>query len=105
MNLNERPIPEPALRDPDAIEMLRVWIAEQGLHCSIKVGMYEEIGKGPEEHAWGKILADIVRHLANGLERGYARDRDGAMRSIVDAFLEELERESGAVKGGFVSRH
>ena len=31
-----------ALRDNDAVEMLRVWIAEGRLHCSIKVGMYHE---------------------------------------------------------------
>lgn len=42
MMKNERPIPEGALRDKDAVEMLRVWIAEQKLHCSMKVGMYEE---------------------------------------------------------------
>ena len=37
IRLNQRPIPEAALRDEDAVEMLRVWIAERGLHCSMKV--------------------------------------------------------------------
>ena len=42
IKLNQRPVPEAALRDNDAVEMLRVWIAEGRLHCSIKVGMYHE---------------------------------------------------------------
>jgi len=42
VELNQRPIPEAALRDKDAVEMLRVWIAGNGLHCSLKVGMYGE---------------------------------------------------------------
>jgi hypothetical protein len=33
--MNERPIPEAAMRDEDALEMLRVWIAEKKRHCSI----------------------------------------------------------------------
>jgi len=35
MKLGQRPVPEAALRDKDAVEMLRVWIAEGGLHCSL----------------------------------------------------------------------
>ena len=49
VKLNQRPIPEAALRDDDAVEMLRVWIAEQGLHCSMKVGMYRETMNVAEE--------------------------------------------------------
>ena len=55
MMMNERPIPEAALRDEDAVEMLRVWIAEKKLHCSMKVGMYRETTKIAEEKAWGTI--------------------------------------------------
>jgi hypothetical protein len=47
--------------------MLRVWIAERKLHCSMKVGMYRETMKIPEEKAWGVILADVARHVACGL--------------------------------------
>jgi hypothetical protein len=38
-HMNDRPIPSAALKDENSVEMLRVWIAEQKLHCSIKVGM------------------------------------------------------------------
>jgi hypothetical protein len=32
-------IPPAALRDGAALELARVWIAERGLHCSLKVGL------------------------------------------------------------------
>ena len=67
---NERPIPPSALRDPNSVEMLRVWIAEGGLHCSLKIGMYRDTTKIPEEVAWGMILSDIARHIANALSEG-----------------------------------
>lgn len=54
--MNERPIPPAAQMDIDAVEMLRAWVAEQQLHCSLKIGMYRD-GMGiDEELAWGTIL-------------------------------------------------
>lgn len=51
--MNERPIPSAALRDAASVEMLRVWVAEQQLRCSLKIGMYRD-GMGiDEESAWG----------------------------------------------------
>jgi len=37
---NERVIPDAALRDPNSMEMLRVWIAEKSLWCSLRVGIW-----------------------------------------------------------------
>jgi Domain of unknown function (DUF5076) len=105
MNLNQRPIPEAALRDKDAVELLRVWIAERGLHCSIKVGMYRETMNIAEEKAWGTILADVARHLARALESGYATDATRSLDKIRQHFLEELDDPTSEIKGGFLQRH
>lgn len=35
------PIPPKAAHDPESQEMIRAWIAEKGLHCSLQVGMWE----------------------------------------------------------------
>ena len=59
------PIPEAALRDGNSVEMLRVWIAEKKLHCSIKVGMYQERESFEKELEAPTSKADgefIVRH-------------------------------------------
>jgi hypothetical protein len=102
--MQERPIPEAALRDQNSVEMLRVWIAERKLHCSIKVGMYEETMKVREESAWGTILADVARHLASALQEGYGRDHEASLRAISDKFLAEIDKSTSTRSGGFVSK-
>ncbi|WP_240790706.1 DUF5076 domain-containing protein [Stenotrophomonas sp. TEPEL] len=102
--INERPIPDAAFEDENAVEMLRVWIAAKGLHCSMKVGMYREQFEVPEERAWGRILADVARHLANALETGYGADANASLREIQECFNNELGKNSPAIKGGFIDR-
>ena len=103
--MNERPIPEAALRDRDAVEMLRVWVAEKKLHCSMKVGMYQETMNIPEEKAWGVILADVARHLSNAMESGYGGDAAKSLEKIQESFLKELRKPTSQAAGGFVGRH
>jgi hypothetical protein len=105
MEPDERPIPEAALRDKDAVEMLRVWIAERKLHCSMKVGMYRETMNMPEEKAWGVILADVARHVAKALESGYLTNGAESLEKIRDSFLAQLSLPTSETKGGFVGRH
>lgn len=105
IKLNQRPIPEAALRDEDAVEMLRVWIAERSLHCSMKVGMYRETMNVPEEKAWGTILADVARHVANALESGYSTDATESLQKIRDSFIKELGMPTSEAKGDFVRKH
>ena len=103
--LNQRPIPEAALRDENAVEMLRVWIAEGKLHCSMKVGMYRETGSISEENAWGTILADVARHAANALESGYSANSAKALQMIWDSFTKELGSPTSEVRGKFDQKH
>lgn len=99
--MNERPIPPAALRAHNFVEVLRVWIVERKLHCSLKVGMYQE-GMGiPEVDAWGKILADVARHLAEALESKYGANKDESIRKIADGLLQELSKPTSKTEGGF----
>jgi hypothetical protein len=102
--MNERPIPEAAFADQNSVEMLRVWIAEGKLHTSLKIGMYRETMKISEESAWGRILADTARHIANALEEGYSCDAAQSLELIVSALNAEIGRPSTEVKGSFVDR-
>lgn len=103
--MNERPIPNAAFDDENAVEMLRVWIAGKGLHCSMKVGMYKEQFNVPEEQAWGRILADVARHLANALESGYGAEAGLSLGEIQESFNNELGKNPPVIRGGFVGRH
>jgi hypothetical protein len=100
--MNERTIPDAALRDENAVEMLRVWIAERGLHCSLKVGMYEESSAVKETDAWGTILADATRHIADALAKAYAADRKDVVEEIRQRYLAELANPTSPVSGRFV---
>jgi hypothetical protein len=104
IKLNQRPIPEAALRDEHAVEMLRVWIAERRLHCSMKVGMYRETMNVPEEEAWGTILADVARHVSRALEFAYSANASESLQKIRNSFMKELGAPTSEAKGGFVSR-
>jgi len=99
--MNERPIPPAALRDQNSVEMLRVWVAEHQLHCSLKIGMYRQM-KIQEEVAWGTILADAARHIARALSEEGEESESTLLRKIVDQLNAELDTPSSAVTGGFV---
>lgn len=96
-----RPIPDAAIRDAEAVEMLRAWIAERGLHCSLKVGMYVEQGID-EERAWGIMLADVARHVSRALHREYGHVEADSIRRIRDSMLEELGEPTSEATGKFV---
>ena len=100
--MDERAIPAAALRDTDAWEPLRVWIAEQRLHCSLKVGVYEENGPISEDTAWGIMLADVAKHVADALAKEGLRNRDIALREIFRSFASELEEPTAATTGSFI---
>lgn len=105
LDLNQRPIPAAALRDPDSVEMLRVWIAEQKLHCSMKVGMYRDSMNIPEEIAWGTILADVARHVASAMSSMYGERGDECLVKIRDSFINEIGDPTSSTGGSFVDRH
>ncbi|WP_343715393.1 DUF5076 domain-containing protein [Inquilinus sp.] len=100
--MKELRIPDAAKRDPKSTEMLRVWIAEQGLHCALKFGIYEGSG-WEEEDAWGTILADTARHVARALDLHAPGRHPGALAKIRAKFLDELDDPTSPVRGDFVA--
>jgi hypothetical protein len=53
--MNELVIPPAAQRDAQSLELMRAWVAEEELHCSLRIGVYEDQGIS-EEKAWGLFL-------------------------------------------------
>lgn len=99
--MTELTIPPAAQTDEESWELLRVWVAEQGLHCSLKVGVYEAEGI-PEEKAWGTILADAARHIADALSSLGLRDRDTALAEIRRQLVAELDAPTSKRTGNLV---
>jgi hypothetical protein len=105
IKLNQGPIPEAALRDSDAIEVLRVWIAEKELHCSLKIGMSRKGTHLSEVKLWGTILADAAQHIANALHDEYGVNVAESIRAIQEHLVSELEGPTSEHTGEFVRKH
>jgi hypothetical protein len=99
--MKELHIPPAAQSDDESWELLRAWVAEEGLHCSLKVGVYEAEGI-PEEKAWGTILADAARHIADALSSLGLRESDNALADIRRHFEAELDDPTSKRTGNLV---
>ncbi|PVM82380.1 DUF5076 domain-containing protein [Caulobacter endophyticus] len=99
--MKEQPIPDAAERDPAAMELARIWVAEHGLHCALRIGAYDETPID-EARAWGMMLADLLRHLGRGLSDYYRRDPVEVVDVLLEAIRDELATPSSPVEGGLV---
>jgi hypothetical protein len=96
--LNELPVPEAASNDQHSREMLRAWVIDNGLHCSLDVGRAGE----NEAILWGILLSDIARHVANAVEEAEGTPTEDTLRMIRAHFNAELESPSAGTTGKFV---
>ena len=96
------PVPPAALRENDTIHMLGSWIAEGGLHCSLNVGFFKA-GGHDESKAWGIMLADVIRHLADALSQDQDMDRQASIETVLSALQDELAEPTSDTHGDFVA--
>jgi hypothetical protein len=86
-------VPDPARTDAKSFELLRVWIAHQDQHISLRVGVWQE----PE--AWGMMLADLARHIAAAFEQSEKRDPIEMLQRIRAGFEAEIASPTEEVHG------
>ena len=87
-------IPEEAQRDKASFEVLRVWIAEQGQHVSIRSGAWED------PFAWGIVLADLARHIAHAHElQNEGADTDAFLHRLLEGFQAEIDNPTDEPEG------
>ncbi len=87
-------IPPVAQRDKAAFEVLRVWIAEQGQHVSIRSGAWED------PFAWGIVLADLARHIALAQQlHTPTTDVDAFVERLLEGFHAEIENPTDEPEG------
>jgi hypothetical protein len=98
----ELPLPPAASADAKSIEMIRVWIAQKKLHTVVNIGHWQENGMNDERAAWGLLLADMIRHIANAHEKRYHRDPRESVQMIRDAFEMEISNPTSSHPGEFV---
>ncbi len=82
-------IPEEAKRDEHSLELIRVWIANESQHFSLRVGLWDDPA------AWGLLLADLARNIAKSYEQDAGRDAKATLSRIRAAFTAELDDPTG----------
>lgn len=97
------PIPAAARSDTNGLEMIRVWIAKQKLHTSLRAGFWQDRGLN-EADAWGVMLADVIRHVGNAQQDEYGTDPRETIVSIRNALNRELAKPTSDVQGAFVGK-
>jgi hypothetical protein len=75
--------PEAALNDSNSKEVLRAWVAQNGLHCSFRIGQW------PTE-VWGVLLSDILRQVVAAEVEESGQDPKAVVRVIMDKMMDEV---------------
>jgi Domain of unknown function (DUF5076) len=75
--------------DEDATEMIRAWIAKGDLDVSLRLGLWQDLQNPDidERDTWGELLADLTRHIANGMMTEHGWDYDSTRDRLRTAFL------------------
>ncbi len=94
--MKELPIPESARNDLNSIEVLRVWVAHQQQHVSLKIGVWNDPA------AYGLLLCDLARHFANAYQQEQGLDFDATLARIRAGFDAEMNYPTDMPKGGIV---
>ncbi|MBU1194405.1 MAG: DUF5076 domain-containing protein [Proteobacteria bacterium] len=99
--MQELKIPEGIQGDPEAMEMIRVWIGNKDIHVSMLLGMWEDASDYDidEREAWGELLADLIRHIANGLTQSHDYNIHASERKIAHALLTHLGYGANTIVG------
>ena len=95
--LNELPVPPRVHSDKNAQELIRAWSAHEGLHCSLSVDRWGD----RERIAWGILLTDVVRHVANALHDAKGWDKAETVQEIKRVFNAELDEPTADPSGQF----
>ena len=87
-------IPPVAQRDKASFEVLRVWIAEQGQHVSIRSGAWDD------PFAWGIVLADLARHIALAHEiQDEKIEKEAFLERLLEGFSAEIDSPTDEPEG------
>jgi hypothetical protein len=86
--------PPAATRDKASFELLRVWVAEQGQHVSLRAGAWED------PFAWGIVLADLARHIVNAeAMQNPQLDHSAFLERMLEGFQAEIDSPTDEPEG------
>ena len=78
-------VPEAVKRAQHASELLRAWATSEGQVFSVRVEHWEDPA------AWGLLLADLARHIAESYGAAGLRPKEYALERLLAGLRVELE--------------
>ena len=90
-------IPDVAQKDLESRELLRVWLSGGNQHVSMRVGVWDDPA------AWGLMLADLARHVANSYQQEKGLDRFKTLERIKAGLDAELSSPTDEPSGQILS--
>jgi hypothetical protein len=91
--MRDLPIPPIAAADSAAIEIARIGVAGGGQHVSLATQIWDDPA------AWGMMLVDLARHVANAYSHTQGKDRSETLARIREGFDAEWESPTDEPKG------
>jgi len=92
---DEVEIPSAASEDPQSFELMRVWMANQGQHVSLRLGVWDDPA------AWGILLADLARHVADAYQQTEGLDPLRTLQRIKAGLDAEWDSPTNDLSGDF----
>jgi hypothetical protein len=84
MNNRDLAVPDEVLLDGNSVEVLRAWVANGKLVCALRPATWKDPA------AWGIVLADAARHVANAIRDEIGTEPSAAIAKISETFNREL---------------
>ncbi|HEY2156671.1 MAG TPA: DUF5076 domain-containing protein [Isosphaeraceae bacterium] len=94
---NQLDIPDPAVPDPKAFEIIRIWAGQGKQLVTIRTELWDDPA------AWGMMLVDLAHHVANAYEQIEGRDRVEVLARLRQGFdaewADQTDTPIGRVSG------
>jgi len=88
-------VPSEVVADKASREVLRCWVANEGLVCALRPTNWTD------SSAWGIVLADVARHIANALQEERGDDPAATISKIRELFSAEFDAPTDEPTGHF----
>lgn len=95
MNKRDLNVPADVERDAKARKVLRAWVANGRLTCSLRPETWGDAS------AWGIVLADVARHVANAVRDLKGEEPSATTAKIRTVFNAELSEPTDDPSGRF----
>ncbi|HKB01905.1 MAG TPA: DUF5076 domain-containing protein [Gemmataceae bacterium] len=96
--MRELPVPPDATTARRADEVVRGWIIDNRLQCSLLPSFWAD-----SPSTWGTLLADAMHHVCDALADETGRDRAEIAGLVLRAFRSEVEHPTGNPRGRHIS--